>query len=148
MKFGESKTKSLADIRIFLILSMIIIGSWLYRHSPFYDILNDIIGLGLGFFAYFGLRLLRNRKKPFFEVKDDILIYKTYWAASIREYPLKNFKGKIETRKTLFEVSLRAPSKNNKLSTIYIGMLDKEERNLFVKYLNEKVKDISTTAQH
>lgn len=105
-------------------------------------ILPTAIGMVLGLFACSGLRFFRNRKKPFFEIQDDILLYKTYWGGSIQEYPLQIFDKKIETFKVLFEEHLKAPGMSNQTESIYIGMLNKNEKRMFLEYLIEKVNSL------
>ena len=113
-----------------------------YNGWGIYDYLTLFMAICLAHLMTRGIGFIRNRDKPFFEIREDVLIYKGYWSGSIREYPLKNFSGKIETKRVLFqEQYLKAP-KLTELGvndTIYIGMLRKKDRESFLECLRKQV---------
>jgi hypothetical protein len=83
--------------------------------------------------------LRRNIEKPPFEVKDDILYFKNYWS-SIKEYPLKNFEGRIHTLRVFpLQHLLVAPGLQKYGDKIDISVLRKKERLRFIEYLKQSV---------
>ena len=84
---------------------------------------------------------LRNRNRPPFEIDGDKLYIKTDWG-SIREYPLKNFNGNIETIKHLGAISLLVPGFYTFTfgpDAVSLAGLERAERELLIKSLRESV---------
>ncbi|MBI5632492.1 MAG: hypothetical protein HZA15_03325 [Nitrospirae bacterium] len=81
----------------------------------------------------------RNWGRPLFEIKDDILYVKTTWGLFIREYPLRNFGGKIEV-KFLAGEYLVTPGFLWSGGQIDLNSLNETERKRFMDYLKENVE--------
>ena len=140
MKFGQQKNFTIKEKLIYsLIIGFAIVYCWSnYNQTDLQEILEGIITFFVLSFAL-DMRFWRNQGKPLFEIKDDVLVYKNYWG-SIKEYPLINFKGKIETRKILcIEEHLMTPKLTDNKDSLYIGVLDKSEREKFLNCLEEKI---------
>lgn len=146
MKFGQSEKSLLQrrSIRLLcdalnLLLSVVFVYFYYARGK---------LSQGLFLFAVFLLlyfRLRRNIEKPPFEIEDNILYFKNYWG-SIKEYPLKNFEGRIYTLTVFPNQSLLvAPGLHKYGNKIDISGLRKKERLRFIEHLKQSVTDIKNT---
>ena len=121
---------------IFLLITTYLFKN--YKHPDLHDLIIAIVTFFVLSFTL-DMRFWRNKDRPLFEIKDDILFYKNHWG-SIREYPLTKLKGKVETSKILYlEEHLKTPKITDYKDSLYIGILDKKERSAFLCYLKREI---------
>ena len=141
MKFGQSENSLLQrrSIRlIYDVMTLVVLALFIYFAYYLRGKLSQSLFI-IVIFSPFYLRLRRNIEIPPFEVKNDILYFKNYWG-SIKEYPLKNFEGKIYAIKVFpYQHLLVAPGLHKSGEKIDISGLRKKERVRFIEYLKESV---------